>query len=114
MERHGVRDEEKMLEELTGNVFVDGVVLGELEGDVEHRERVEAHPPGTVGLAHRAARRELLGAVERRDVVEAEEAALEDVLARRVLPVDPPIREHESGKENYNGIRIAAEKRCTR
>ena len=58
-----------VLEELGRDILVDRVVLGELERNVEHGERVEAHPPSSVGLAHRAAGGQALGSVERRNVV---------------------------------------------
>ena len=54
-----------------------------------HGDRVEAHPAGGVGLLQDAADRQVR-AVDRADVVQAEEAALEQVVALGVLPVDPP------------------------
>ncbi len=51
--------------------------------------RVEGHPPGGVGLLERAPDRQVR-AVERADVVQPEEAALEQVGAVGVLAVDPP------------------------
>ena len=58
-------------------------------GDGRHRERVERHPAGGVGLFEPAADGEV-GAVDRADVVEAEEAAFEQVGAVGVFEVDPP------------------------
>jgi hypothetical protein len=49
-----------MLEELGRDILVDRVVLGELERNVEHGERVEAHPPRKVGQPERLGRRERL------------------------------------------------------
>ena len=49
----------------------------------------EAHPAGGVGLLQRAADREVR-AVDRADVVQPQEAALEKVVAVGVLAVDPP------------------------
>ena len=54
-----------------------------------HRDRVEGHPAGGVGLLEHAADRQV-GAVDRADVVQTEEAALEQVVAAGVLQVDPP------------------------
>ena len=54
-----------------------------------HADRVEGHPAGGVGLLQGAAGRQVR-AVDRADVVQAEESALEHVAAARVLPVDPP------------------------
>ena len=58
-----------------------------------HLEHVEAelrHPRGAVGLFEHFAGRQHRRAIEGPDVVEAEEAALEDVVAEGVLAVDPP------------------------
>ena len=61
-----------------------------------------------------------LAAVEDADVVEAQEAALEDVAAFRVLPVDPPGEiqhqlEEEMLEEDAIAARRAASSRsCTR
>ena len=57
--------------------------------DRRHAERVQRHPAGAVGLLERAARGQVR-AVDRADVVEPEEAALEQVRAVGVLAVDPP------------------------
>ena len=51
---------------------------------------VERHPRGAVGLLEVTAGRQRLRAVEDADVVEAEEAAGEEIVALRVLAVDPP------------------------
>ncbi len=61
----------------------------EHEGDPEHRQRVERHPRRAVRLVEPPARRQVR-AVDRADVVEPEEPALEDVVALRVDPVHPP------------------------
>ena len=54
-----------------------------------HADRVEGHPAGGVGLLQGAAGRQVR-TVDRADVVQAEESALEHVAAARILPVDPP------------------------
>ena len=79
-----------MLHELEGHVLVDGVVGGQLDGELEHVLREEGHPGGAVRLLQVAAGGQRRAAVEDADVVEAEEAALEDVLAEPVLAVHPP------------------------
>ena len=56
----------------------------------EHVQAVHRHPARAVGLLEVAAGRQRRAAVEDADVVEAEEAALEDVVALRVLAVHPP------------------------
>jgi hypothetical protein len=87
---HGVDDRDEVLEELRRQVLAGGVVAGELDRDRQHGGAVEGHPRGAVGLLEVAARRQRPRAVEDADVVEAEEAAAEEVLARDVLPVHPP------------------------
>ena len=77
-------DQNELLEELDHHVQVDVVLLRELDRDHEHRERVVGHPGGAVGLLERDAFGEV-GAVDRADVVEPEEAAAEDVVAVGVL-----------------------------
>ena len=72
------------------HVLVGRVVGGELDGDLEHVLAEERHPRGAVGLLEVAAGRQRRAAVEDADVVEPEEAALEDVLAEAVLAVHPP------------------------
>ena len=49
-----------------------------------------AHPARGVGLIDVAAGRQRRAAVENPDVVQAQEAALKDIVARMVLTVDPP------------------------
>ena len=63
---------------------------GELDRDLQHVLAEEGHPGRAVRLLEVAAGRQRGAAVEDADVVEAEEAALEDVLAEAVLAVDPP------------------------
>ncbi len=57
---------------------------------MEHGQAEHPHPGRAVGLLHGAAHGKGGAAVEDADVVEAEEAALEDVLVARVLAVHPP------------------------
>ena len=91
---HGVGDLDEVLEELGGHVLVGGVgaraVAGQFERDAQHGQAIEGHPGGAVGLLQGPAVRERLRAIEDADVVEAEEAAGEEVLALGVLAVDPP------------------------
>eukprot|EP00053_Salpingoeca_punica_P018048 m.175423 g.175423 ORF g.175423 m.175423 type:complete len:782 (+) comp17347_c0_seq5:171-2516(+) len=86
----GVADLHKVLEELAGNVLVRVVVLGQLEGNVEHGDAVKRHPGGAVGLLQPRARGQRLAPVKDADVIEAEESTAEDVLAVFVLAVHPP------------------------
>ncbi len=79
-----------MLDELQREVLVRRVGVGQLEGDLEHRLAEQRHPGRPVRLLQLAALRQRSAAVEDADVVEAEEAALEDVPPGRVLAVQPP------------------------
>ena len=75
------------LEDQVGRRPLTGAV--EDGGDGAHGQGVEGHPPGGVRLLQGAPDRKV-GAVDRPDVVQPEEAALEEVAAVRVLEVDPP------------------------
>src|SRR5947209_6375656 len=67
-----------------------GSCARQLERDREHIQAEHAHPGGAVGLLEVAAGGQGRAAVEYADVVEAQEAALEDIAALGVLAVDPP------------------------
>ena len=71
---------------------VDRVVHGEFDGDVEHVLAVQRHPGGAVGLLEVAAGRQRRAAVEDADVVQAEEAALEDVVAVESLRLSHQVK----------------------
>ena len=62
----------------------------QLDGDLEHVLAEERHPGRAVGLLEVAAGRQRRAAIEDADVVEPEEAALEDVVAGAILAIDPP------------------------
>src|SRR5262245_56439078 len=85
-----MRDVEEVLEELARDVLVGRVYLRQLDRDRERVERVGVHPARAIGLLDESAGRQFLAPVEDADVVEAEEAALEDVFPLRILAVDPP------------------------
>ena len=87
---HRRGDRREVLEELERHVLVGAVVVGEPQRHLEHVEAELRHPGRAVGLLEHAAARQRRRAVEGADVVEPEEAALEDVVAERVLAVDPP------------------------
>ena len=84
-----LRDQGEVLEELQDEVGCRPAPVVEDRGDRGHAQRVEAHPAGAVGLLEQPAVRQVR-AVERPDVVEAEEAAFEDVRAVAILAVHPP------------------------
>src|SRR5262249_31781245 len=98
---HGPGDPEKMLVELRGELLVDRIVQRQLQRDLEHALAIESHPRGAVRLLEVAAGGQRRAPVEDADVVEPEEAALEDVLAVAILAVDPPREVHEELLENF-------------
>src|SRR5208337_721655 len=86
----GLPDAREMLQELQHQTLSLALARpGEDGRDGPHRQRVGAHPARRVGLLQGVARRQVR-AVDRADVVQAEETALEDVLVAGVLAVDPP------------------------
>ena len=76
--------------ELERHVRVVRIGHRQLDGDLEHVLAEEGHPGGAVGLLQVAAGRQRRAAVEHADVVQAQEAALEDVPPGAVLAIDPP------------------------
>ena len=87
---HGMSDVDEMLEEFASHVFVSHVFFCEFQSNGEHVEAVHAHPTGAVGLLEMAARGKRGGTVEDSDVIEPEEAALENVGAVGILAIHPP------------------------
>ena len=87
---HRRGDVVEVLHELEDHALVDRVVGGELDRELQHVLAEEGHPRRAVRLLEVAAGGQRGAAVEDADVVEAEEAALEHVLAEAVLAVDPP------------------------
>ena len=79
-----------MLCELHDHVLVDGVVGGEFHCKFRHVLTEERHPRRAVRLLQVAAGGKGGAAVKDADVVETQEAPLEDVLAEAVLAVHPP------------------------
>ena len=87
---HRRGDPEEVLDELQRHLAVVRVGHRQLDGDLQHVLAEQRHPGGAVRLLEIAAGGQRRVAVEDADVVEAEEAALEDVPPRAVLAVDPP------------------------
>ena len=75
--------------------------MRQFDGDVEHVQRIHGHPGGAVALLNRAAIGEGIAAVEHANVVEAEEAALKDIVARLIHPVGPPGVTHQEFIEGF-------------
>ena len=84
-----VHDQHRLFEEFHDHVLIGVVVFGELGGQGEHGHRVVRHPCGAVGLVQAEAGRQV-GTVDGADVVQAQEAATEQVVPVGVLPVEPP------------------------
>ena len=87
---HRLGDIQEVLEELGGDVFVDPIVHRQLQRDRQHVQAEHAHPAGAVALLQVPAGRQRLRAVEHADVVQPQEAALEDIHALGIFLVDPP------------------------
>ena len=83
-------DIQEVLEELGRHVLVGRIFARQLQGDRQHVQAIHAHPGGAVGLVEMAAGGQGRAAVEDADVVQAQEAALEDVAALGVFAVHPP------------------------
>ncbi|MCX5737397.1 MAG: hypothetical protein NTZ61_02680 [Proteobacteria bacterium] len=79
-----------MLEELQRDVFIGAVVIGEAQRHLEHVQAELRHPRGAVGLLEDLATGQHRRTIEGADVVEAEKAAFEDVVAEVVLAIHPP------------------------
>ena len=79
-----------MLEEFRGDVLVCGVVARQLQRDGEHVEAEHRHPARAVALVQARAAGQRFAPIEQADVVEAEEAALENVATFAVLSIHPP------------------------
>ncbi len=72
-------DVEEVLEEFGRDVLVDRIVLRQFQRDAHQVQAIHRHPARAVGLVDVAAGRQRRAAVEDADVVEAEEAALENL-----------------------------------
>src|SRR4029453_19001558 len=98
-----VGDVDEVLPKLARDVLVRGVLDRQLESHAEQIQAVHRHPARAVGLPQDPSGRKLHVAVEETDVVEPEEAALEDVVAELVLAVDPPVEVEEQLVEDTYG-----------
>jgi hypothetical protein len=106
---HGLRDGGEVLEELDDKIggWPPPAALQDA-GDGGHGNRVEGHPAGGIGLLKDSADRQVR-TVDGADVVQAEEAALEHIVAARVLQVDPPVEvEQELIEDPAQEVEVAA------
>ena len=110
---HRVANPEEMLHELRRQVLIGWIALHQLDADFEHVLTEQRHPCGRVGLFEIAPSRQRRAAIEDANVVEAQEAAFEKVLAEPVLAVCPPREiQRELGEDACQElqIRFAAER----
>ena len=89
MAGNGIGDTEKLRVALDRDVFVIGIFGGKFLAHDGHVEREHCHPAGRIRLFERETGRQRLRTVVNRNVVEAEEAALEEVIALAVDLVHP-------------------------
>ena len=109
---HRVGDPHVVLDELEGDVLVGRVMFGQDHRDLEHALAIERHPRGAVRLLERSPGRQRRAAIEDADVVEAEEAAGEDVPAGGILAVDPPVEvQHQALERSLEEAHVGAAQR---
>src|SRR5215831_16138031 len=82
---HGMRDVDEMLEELRGDVLVNGILPSQLQRNRQHIQAVHAHPSRAVRLLDMTACGERRAAIEDADIVQPEKPTLENILAFGVL-----------------------------
>jgi len=86
---HRSCDQGKALKEFHCKVFVGGVVIGEPQCHLQHVEAEFRHPSGAIRLLQDVAIWKHCRTVERANVVEPEEAALEHVVAACIFSSYP-------------------------
>ena len=79
-----------MLDELLNQVRIHRSCERQLHGDLEHVLAEQRHPSGSIRLVQVSAGRQRRAAIEHPDVVQSQEAALEDVGPCAVLAIHPP------------------------
>src|SRR5215469_3863818 len=66
---HRLRDADKVLEKLAGDVFIGAIFAGKLQSDAQHVQAVHAHPTRAVRLLEKSSRRQWSRSVEHANVV---------------------------------------------
>src|SRR5690606_30574123 len=84
------RDEYEVLKEFGSSIFKRTVIYRNLGSDIHHIQRVGADPTGAICLFQLHLTRKMKTAVEYSDIIQAEKAALKDIVTIDVFPVDPP------------------------
>src|SRR4030095_7288656 len=87
---HSCSDPKEVLRELRCYVLVTWIMLGKLQVNLQQVLGKKTHPGCAVGLFQRTAGRQRRATVEDANVVQSQEAALENVVAFLILPVYPP------------------------
>ena len=87
---HGGGDPEEALDELEHELLIARILLQQGQGHFEHVLAEHRHPGRAVRLFQPPAGGQRGAAVEHPDIVQAEEAALEYVVAAGILAVHPP------------------------
>src|SRR5437870_8555088 len=83
-------DVNEVLEELAGQIFIARVLACQFDRDLQHVQAVHSHPTGAVGLFDVTACRQRSRTIEDADVIQSQEATLENITAFGVLAIDPP------------------------
>src|SRR6202022_2013221 len=87
---HGMSDIDEMLKKLAGNIAIGAVLSRKFQGNSEHVQAVHAHPAGTIRLLDMAPAGQRYVTVKNANIIQSQEAALEDILPSIVLAIDPP------------------------
>ncbi len=87
---HGAGDPQEMVDELRRHIAVVGILGRQLNADLQHVLAEQCDPGRAVGLLQVAAGGQRRAAVEDADIVQPEEASLEEVLAEAVFAIHPP------------------------
>src|SRR5262245_32165203 len=99
---------QEMFGELDGHVYIGRIGHGAFRDDLEHVQTEQPHPSSAVRLLQVPTGRQWRTAVEDADVVQAQEAPLEDVLASTVFAVDPPGKiEHQLLEDAFEPQEVA-------
>ena len=87
---HGRGNVIKLLGKLEDHILVTGIVGSKFDGDLRHILAEQGHPGCPVCLLQVAAGGKRCTAIEDADVIEAEKASFEYVLAEPVFTIHPP------------------------
>ncbi len=74
----------------------------QLQSDMHHIQAIHSHPCRTICLIEVASSRKWFASIKYTDIVQAEETALEDIVAIFIFLVDPPGKiEHQFEKDAF-------------